>query len=76
MNCCIFLLTFILKKYILSAGMSKITSYESQLHVYINKAIKEKAEEIAKKEGRTLSEVIREFLANYVKKDETNAKSL
>ena len=43
--------------------------------VYINKTIKEKAEEIAKKEGRTLSEVIREFLANYVK-GETNAKSL
>jgi predicted HicB family RNase H-like nuclease len=68
-------LTFILKKYILLAGMSKAKSYESQLHVYINKAIKEKAEEIAKKEGRTLSEVIREFLANYVK-GETNAKSL
>jgi antitoxin component of RelBE/YafQ-DinJ toxin-antitoxin module len=55
--------------------MSKAKSYESQLHVYINKTIKEKAEEIAKKEGRTLSEVIREFLANYVKR-ETNAKSL
>ena len=74
MNCCIFLLTYILKKYIL-LGMSKAKSYESQLHVYINKTIKEKAEEIAKKEGRTLSEVIREFLANYVK-GETNAKSL
>ena len=55
--------------------MSKVKCYESQLHVYINKDIKEKAEEIAKREGRTLSEVIREFLANYVK-DQANAKSI
>jgi len=67
-------LTFILKRYIL-LGMSKVKSYESQLHVYINKDIKEKAEEIAKREGRTLSEVIREFLANYVK-GQANAKSI
>jgi len=55
--------------------MSKVKNYESQLHVYINKDIKEKAENLAKREGRTLSEVIREFLANYVK-GEINAKSL
>jgi len=67
-------LTFILKRYILLC-MSKVKSYESQLHVYINKDIKEKAEEIAKREGRTLSEVIREFLANYVK-GQANAKSI
>jgi len=54
--------------------MSKVKNYECQLHVYINKDIKEKAEEHARKEGRTLSEIIREFLANYVK-DNTNAKS-
>ena len=66
-------MTFILKKYIL-LYMSRVKNYESQLHVYINKDIKEKAEELAKKEGRTLSEVIREFLANYVKGN-TNAKS-
>ena len=55
--------------------MSKVKSYESQIHVYINKDIKEKAEELAKREGRTLSEVIREFLANYVKGG-INAKSI
>jgi len=54
--------------------MSRLKNYECQLHVYINKDIKEKAEEIARKEGRTLSEIIREFLANYVKGN-INAKS-
>jgi hypothetical protein len=63
MNYCIFILT--LGRY-----------YEGQLHVQINKTIKEKSEKIAEKEGRTLSEVIREFFASYVRKGEKNAKSL
>jgi len=52
--------------------------YGEQVHVWINKSIKEKAERIAESDGRSLSEVIRELLADYVNKreQEKSVKSL
>jgi len=52
--------------------------YGEQVHVWINKSIKQKAEQIAESDGRSLSEVIRELLADYVNKreQEKSVKSL
>jgi|YelNatPaOPRAMG01_1025707.scaffolds.fasta_scaffold712129_1 predicted transcriptional regulator len=51
--------------------------YEEKIYFCVSKTIKEKLERIAEKEGRSLSDIIRELLAEYVnKKEQDNAKSL
>jgi len=51
--------------------------YEEKIYFCVSKTIKERLEKIAEKEGRSLSDIIRELLAEYVnKKEQDNAKSL
>ena len=51
--------------------------YEEKIYFCVSKTIKEKLERIAEKEGRSLSDIIRELLAEYLnKKEQDNAKSL
>jgi predicted transcriptional regulator len=51
--------------------------YEEKIYFCVSKTIKEKLERIAEKEGRSLSDIIRELIAEYVnKKEQDNAKSL
>jgi len=51
--------------------------YEEKIYFCVSKTIKEKLERIAEKEGRRLSDIIRELIAEYVnKKEQDNAKSL
>jgi len=51
--------------------------YEEKIYFCVSKTIKERLEKIAEKEGRSLSDIIRELIAEYVnKKEQDNAKSL
>jgi len=51
--------------------------YEEKIYFCVSKTIKERLEKIAEKEGRSLSDIIKELIAEYVnKKEQDNAKSL
>jgi predicted DNA-binding protein len=49
--------------------------YEDKIIICVNKIIKERLEKIVERDGRSMSDIIRELLAEYVnKKEQDNAK--